>query len=114
MLTSRRKKSTATVAQTGRNEARAKARAAKGPALSLEEIRKEVQMGGTRCSLAKWIETRPKAERVVFKEALMDHTITTAAIARAIKARGYERGDDAVTRHRRQGIESCRDCKGLL
>jgi hypothetical protein len=57
---------------------------------------------GTVCGVAKMYEVLPDDDANALKQAIANPLIKATAIARALKARGYQITDGTVTRHRRQ------------
>ena len=57
---------------------------------------------GTVCGIAKLYEALPAEDTEALKKAIADPMVKATAIARALKARGYQITDSVVTRHRRK------------
>ena len=53
-----------------------------------------------KCSVCVWLQTRPPDEQAEWATALADESITTTALFRAAKARGYGFGNWPMKRHR--------------
>jgi hypothetical protein len=57
---------------------------------------------GTTCGISKLYEALPDDDANALKQAIGDPMIKATAIARALKARGYQITDGTVTRQRRK------------
>ena len=54
----------------------------------------------TTCSVCTWLASRSEAERLEWAEALTDKDISSKALWRAAKARGYALSDNPWRDHR--------------
>jgi hypothetical protein len=66
----------------------------------LADVQAEFSVQTNQCQACAWIAARPAAEQREWDEVMATPTIMHRAIFRAMRKRGFERGDSTVANHR--------------